>query len=137
MDLITGGPDTDASLSAKEADADVEETVGSLDRLEGCFVKSIWVKSKLDRERLNDIWSVRSMLLWHGSEYKFRNECDADRTGALDRDDFVSGMWRIDEELRRARTNAVKSASSSSLASLRGRNGHKLPPHSKPKLILR
>ena len=31
-----------------------------------------------------------------------RNECDPDGTGSLDREAFVRGMARIDEELRRA-----------------------------------
>jgi hypothetical protein len=31
-----------------------------------------------------------------------RNECDPDDTGSLDREAFVRGMGRIDEELRRA-----------------------------------
>jgi hypothetical protein len=62
-----------------------------------------------------------------------RNECDSGRTGTLDRDEFVNGMWRVDEELRRARTHALKSASASSLASFRGRSR----PSHKPKPILR
>jgi hypothetical protein len=65
-----------------------------------------------------------------------RSECDASRSGSLDRDGFVIGMWRIDEELRRARTQAVKSASASSLGSLRGRSCYKLPSQ-KSKPILR
>lgn len=31
-----------------------------------------------------------------------RVECDPARTGTLDREGFVRGMWRVDEELRRA-----------------------------------
>ena len=65
-----------------------------------------------------------------------RTECDTTKTGTLDRDEFVNGMWRIDEELRRVRAQAVKSVSVSSLTSLRGSSGHKLPSH-KSKHILR
>jgi len=118
VDLITGDHNADASVSRKEEK--VDKAVGCSDRLEGCFVKFIWVKSKLDREKLNEIW----------------NECDTTKTGTLDRDEFVSGMWRIDEELRRVRAQVVKSASASSLTSLRGRSGPKLPSY-KPKHILR
>lgn len=31
-----------------------------------------------------------------------RMECDPTSTGSLNRDGFVKGMWRIDEELRKA-----------------------------------
>lgn len=45
-----------------------------------------------------------------------RNDCDPQCTGFVDRDAFVRGMWRIDEELRRAqlarRTSALTAASS-------------------------
>jgi hypothetical protein len=34
--------------------------------------------------------------------FGYRNECDPDGTGSLDRDAFARGMARIDEELRRA-----------------------------------
>jgi hypothetical protein len=56
VDLITGEHDADASVSHKEDEEEVDEVIGSSDRLEGCFVRSIWVKSKLDREKLNEIW---------------------------------------------------------------------------------
>ena len=35
-------------------------------------------------------------------KFVFRNECDAEGLGSLDRDAFAQGMARIDEELRRA-----------------------------------
>lgn len=56
VDLITGDRNAEASSSHKEDSEEVDEAVGCSDRLEGCFVKSIWVKSKLDREKLNEIW---------------------------------------------------------------------------------
>jgi hypothetical protein len=34
--------------------------------------------------------------------FGYRNECDPDGTGSLDRDAFARGMAQIDEELRRA-----------------------------------
>lgn len=120
VDLITGEHGANVSVSHKDDEETIDEAVGSLDRLEGCFIRTIWVKSRLDREKLTEIW----------------NECDPSKVGSLDRDAFVIGMWRIDEELRRARMHAVKSASASSLGSLHGRSGHKLASH-KPKPILR
>lgn len=54
--------------------------------LDGCVVKMIWSCSKLDRGLLRLIWE----------------ECDPDKRGSLDREAFARGMWRIDEELRKA-----------------------------------
>ncbi|KAI0687175.1 hypothetical protein BC835DRAFT_1241636, partial [Cytidiella melzeri] len=49
----------------------------------------IWKTSKLDLAQLRGIWC----------------ECDTARRGSLDREAFVKGMWRIDEELRKAKMN--------------------------------
>ncbi|KAJ7438470.1 hypothetical protein FB451DRAFT_1570235 [Mycena latifolia] len=56
------------------------------ERLPGPVVCVLWSRSRLPRAVLSAIWS----------------ECDPARSGALDRDAFARGMWRIDEELRRA-----------------------------------
>ena len=56
VDLITDDRNADAPGSFKEDSEEVDEAVGSSDRLEGCFIKSIWMKSKLDREKLHEIW---------------------------------------------------------------------------------
>ena len=53
MDLITSGHD---AVSQKKGEEDFDEIVGSSDRLEGCLVRSIWVRSRLDREKLSEIW---------------------------------------------------------------------------------
>ena len=72
-----------------------------------------------------------------------RNECDLTGQGALGIEGFVKGMWRIDEELRRAQTQALKSAKSlSSLSSAYRSSGRKasvpkLPPRPKSRDILR
>jgi len=79
--------DTETVTLDGPGSSDAEDTVGSEDRLDGYIVKQIWSTSKLERIRLRDIW----------------NDCDPDRSGSLDVDAFVKGMWRIDEELRRAR----------------------------------
>ncbi|OCH93859.1 hypothetical protein OBBRIDRAFT_810901 [Obba rivulosa] len=79
VDLITNPAEAPAGQRA-DGEAGVE------DRLEGRTVRLIWEMSKLDRARLRAIWS----------------ECDPDGAGTLDRQGFVKGMWRIDEELRRA-----------------------------------
>lgn len=55
-------------------------------RLAGEVVRRIWTCSRLGRPTLRAIWV----------------ECDPARTGTLDREGFVRGMWRVDEELRRA-----------------------------------
>ncbi|KAI0306297.1 hypothetical protein B0F90DRAFT_1688739 [Multifurca ochricompacta] len=59
---------------------------GSDSRLDGRLVRKIWLKSRLEPQRLRDIW----------------NECDPEGMGSLDRDAFARGMARIDEELHRA-----------------------------------
>ncbi|KAH9958328.1 hypothetical protein BC827DRAFT_1269618 [Russula dissimulans] len=69
---------------------------GSDAKLDGRVVREIWLKSRLESERLWDIW----------------NECDRDGTGSLDRDAFARGMARIDEELRRAQVLGRARASS-------------------------
>jgi len=108
VDLIGGDPDTVAkqlnAQQAKAADDDdkVDELVGKEERLESPIVKVIWRKSGLDKRRLAEIW----------------NDCDPHSTGSLDLDNFVKGMWRIDEELRRIQTQLVKTSSLATLASL-------------------
>ncbi|KAJ7137674.1 hypothetical protein C8R44DRAFT_334851 [Mycena epipterygia] len=54
--------------------------------LPGPVVRVLWARSRLPLPVLSAIWS----------------ECDPGKTGALDREAFGRGMWRIDEELRRA-----------------------------------
>ncbi|KAH0583666.1 hypothetical protein H2248_009279 [Termitomyces sp. 'cryptogamus'] len=76
---------------------EVSDLVEPTEKLEGRFVKPIWRRSRLGRKTLGEIW----------------NECDPDRTGSLSRDQFARGMWRIDEELRRAQVQALKSTSTS------------------------
>ncbi|KAF9013921.1 hypothetical protein BDQ17DRAFT_1536440 [Cyathus striatus] len=80
---------------------EVDQAVGPDERLEGKIVKLIWRRSRLEKAKLKDIWS----------------ECDPTNTGSLGVDAFVKGMWRIDEELRRAQMQALKSASTASLGS--------------------
>ncbi|KAI0318832.1 hypothetical protein OF83DRAFT_894262 [Amylostereum chailletii] len=90
-----------ADNPALQADSETPDTkveredeieVGSGARLHGSVVRRIWTRSKLDRDRLREIW----------------NECAdpahmPNANDGLDRDAFARGMWKIDEELRRAR----------------------------------
>ncbi|KAH9852715.1 hypothetical protein C2E23DRAFT_778629 [Lenzites betulinus] len=87
VDLITN-PEEIASAPVSRAGS-VDEEVGVEERLEGRVVRAIWKLSRLKRETLRVIWM----------------ECDPAGTGSLDRDGFVKGMWRIDEELRKAQMN--------------------------------
>ncbi|KDR81707.1 hypothetical protein GALMADRAFT_221573 [Galerina marginata CBS 339.88] len=91
VDLITGD---DAHPQSPMNGDQADETVRSDEKLEGSIVKLIWKRSGLESAQLADIW----------------NECDVTGKGALSFDAFVKGMWRIDEELRRAQTQAIKSA---------------------------
>ncbi|KZT39739.1 hypothetical protein SISSUDRAFT_589635 [Sistotremastrum suecicum HHB10207 ss-3] len=64
--------------------ATLQETSKSNPRLNGHTVKLIWSCSKLSRHRLRAIW----------------DEVNPSLRGSLDKESFVKGMWRIDEELR-------------------------------------
>ncbi|KZT27313.1 hypothetical protein NEOLEDRAFT_1130839 [Neolentinus lepideus HHB14362 ss-1] len=88
VDLITSPePETPSTpMPPKEKSNGEDEDVGPEERLDGHVVRWIWLCSKLDKQKLKDLWS----------------ECDPNGAGSLDRDAFVKGMWRIDEELRRA-----------------------------------
>ncbi|KAI0720428.1 hypothetical protein C8Q72DRAFT_862060 [Fomitopsis betulina] len=83
VDLLTSpGPQERDNGMGRE---DGEEKDGE-ERLAGETVRRIWVRSKLERRTLKAIWA----------------ECDPTGTGGLDLEGFIHGMWRIDEELRRA-----------------------------------
>ncbi|KAG6814583.1 hypothetical protein H0H92_000112 [Tricholoma furcatifolium] len=95
VDLITSGPDDPVagSSQARDDDDEVSDVVGPAEKLEGHLVRTIWRRSRLGRKVLREVW----------------NECDPDSTGSLNRDQFATGMWRLDEELRRAQLHALKS----------------------------
>jgi len=83
-------PDDHPVLSGNENeeddDTEVDTGVAPDERIDAIRVKLIWCASKLGKGKLKAIW----------------DECDSAGRGSLDRDAFVKGMWRIDEELRRA-----------------------------------
>ncbi|KAG6916654.1 hypothetical protein DXG01_005940 [Tephrocybe rancida] len=109
VDLITGGHEGVPKDDGEQEEEDESGAVGPNERLEGHLIKTIWRRSRLGRRVLGAIW----------------NECDPDGTGALTRDQFARGMWRVDEELRRAQILALKS------------NGARPPPVPRRKPILR
>ncbi|KAI0345217.1 hypothetical protein BDW22DRAFT_1482439 [Trametopsis cervina] len=82
VDLITN-PEMAPMAPALEI---IEERVDNDDRLDGRVVAFIWKTSRLERTKLQSIWK----------------ECDPAGRGSLDREAFVKGMWRVDEELRKA-----------------------------------
>ncbi|KAJ7286164.1 hypothetical protein C8J57DRAFT_1496839 [Mycena rebaudengoi] len=81
VDLI---PDPNASSTSPAGPDDADDPGTSV--LAGPVVRVLWARSRLPTPVLSAIWT----------------ECDTGRTGVLDRDAFARGMWRIDEELRRA-----------------------------------
>ncbi|KAJ7172162.1 hypothetical protein C8R46DRAFT_1216026 [Mycena filopes] len=95
-----------------------EEKDGGGDVLPGPVVRVLWARSRLPLGMLSAIWT----------------DCDPHRTGALDREAFARGMWRIDEELRRAaasRSPPSKSAPNYNLATANGnapRSAYPPPP---------
>ncbi|PPQ71421.1 hypothetical protein CVT24_012239 [Panaeolus cyanescens] len=107
VDLITVDDLDPISDKGKEKeDPNVDETVGPDDVLEAGIVKHIWKRSGLPKATLSQIWV----------------ECDPQSKGALSMDGFVKGMWRIDEDLRRAQAQAIKEAQSTSI------RGYRSPP---------
>ncbi|KJA27124.1 hypothetical protein HYPSUDRAFT_63384 [Hypholoma sublateritium FD-334 SS-4] len=120
VDLITGD-EMGGGPPPPGGDA-VSEVVGPSEKLEGPIVRLIWRRSGLDKEMLAEIW----------------NECDLTGQGALGVDAFVKGMWRIDEELRRAQASAIKSATRGS-GGYRTQNVRAAPklPSRPPRDILR
>jgi len=123
VDLITAehpvangdGSGNGRSGNLEDEDDDEDVVIGNDEHLGGHVIRVIWSRSKLDREKLSAIWS----------------ECDPTSKGTLDRESFVKGMWRIDEELRRAQIKA--NVSSSTAYRIR-----QMPmPKPKPKPILR
>ncbi|EIW84891.1 hypothetical protein CONPUDRAFT_162213 [Coniophora puteana RWD-64-598 SS2] len=103
VDLITDPNVGDKAKEEEKDGADVDAIVGPEERLNGRIVRLIWNASMLEQSKLRDVWA----------------ECNPDSTGSIDRDSFVRGMWRIDEELRKAhlqgRTTALSAASSARL----------------------
>ncbi|OBZ65684.1 hypothetical protein A0H81_14309 [Grifola frondosa] len=95
-EIMTMGKPSQKNIAAEP----IEEEVGADERLDGETVRRIWLLSKLEREKLKVIWE----------------ECDPAGIGTLDRDSFVKGMWRIDEELRKAQ---LRRSSPSSLYRVR------------------
>lgn len=123
VDLITATPEEltahDQSIKGKQKEWDIElvvnESIGPHETLEGQIVKAIWVRSRIEKSKLAEIW----------------NECDPHGKGALDADSFARGMWRIDEHLRRSQTQSstLRNATSTSLRSARINTTH---PHLLP-----
>ncbi|CAK5277297.1 unnamed protein product [Mycena citricolor] len=87
VDLIRDPNDPSSPSSPMSPMSPLEDDSVSPERLPAAVIKVLWTRSKLPRPVLSAIW----------------NECDPGRAGSLDRDSFIRGMWRIDEELRHAR----------------------------------
>ncbi|TBU35592.1 hypothetical protein BD311DRAFT_647093 [Dichomitus squalens] len=85
VDLITNPEEISSSVDPGTRSEPIEEELSSDEKLDGQTVKAIWKLSRLENATLRMIWM----------------ECDPAGTGSLDRDGFVKGMWRIDEELRK------------------------------------
>ncbi|KAK1236413.1 hypothetical protein PQX77_000353 [Marasmius sp. AFHP31] len=100
IDLVTGerggegGKENEhgGTGALNSRDEAVDRPVETYERLEGGVVKLIWSRSRLPKERLKEIWA----------------ECDPNQSGSLDKGAFVNGMWRIDEELRKAQRDPTK-----------------------------
>ncbi|KAI0032192.1 hypothetical protein K488DRAFT_70803 [Vararia minispora EC-137] len=85
----------DAAVMKKEEQED-EVDVPPDARLAPAVVKRIWALSRLDKARLREIWD----------ECLDPARAKEQKADGLDREAFARGMWRIDEELKRARAGA-------------------------------
>lgn len=120
VDLITNPDENLPSLppsqpGSRRGSMESTESGGVMERgkgvrLEGAVVRRIWMCSNLDREKLRAIW----------------NDCEGSDTGSLNVDAFVKGMWRIDEELRKARLNPSSLGPSSAYGSISRRQPRRI-----------
>ncbi|KAF5877565.1 putative increased rdna silencing protein 4 protein [Botrytis fragariae] len=69
------------------------EIEGAADTVPGLVVKDLWERSRLGGDVLEEVWE-----LVHGKGYWGRNK--EKRYGRLERDEFVVGLWLIDQRLK-------------------------------------
>ncbi len=89
MDLTTTSP-TSASFPTSPSSPTSPGDERDTDKLHPEVVKRLWELSRLPKARLREIWE--ECILGTGAK---------DKGKGVGRDEFVAGMWRIDEELRR------------------------------------
>ncbi|KAL9715244.1 hypothetical protein Ac2012v2_001905 [Leucoagaricus gongylophorus] len=126
VDLITATPEElvahGQNIQGKEWDIElvVNESIGPDETLQGQIVKAIWLRSRIEKSKLAEIW----------------NECDPQGKGSLDADSFARGMWRIDEHLRRTQA-PLRSAASTSLRTARSLRISSAHPQGPPAISTR
>ncbi|TGO25992.1 hypothetical protein BPAE_0068g00260 [Botrytis paeoniae] len=69
------------------------EIEGAADTVPGLVVKDLWERSRLGGDVLEEVWE-----LVHGKGYWGRDK--EKRYGRLERDEFVVGLWLIDQRLK-------------------------------------
>jgi hypothetical protein len=95
VDLTTNGMEGLEGLEKVLADAVGSSALPDEERLPASVVRLIWSCSNLPKEALQKIWA----------------ECDSDRKGSLNKQEFAAGMWSIDSELfsaQVAKTGSLK-----------------------------
>lgn len=88
VDLTTNGAEVLEDAAGSSALVDEE-------RLPGSVIRLIWSCSRLPKDSLRKIWA----------------ECDSNRKGSLNEQEFAAGMWSIDCELscaQAAKTSSFK-----------------------------
>lgn len=85
---------TSVDLTTTDVQTIGEVSGGQEQQLSGSVIKLIWRCSKLPRSTLKAIW----------------DECDTAKKGSLNKQAFVAGMWRIDNELLAAASIRTPSA---------------------------
>ncbi|KAK8901799.1 hypothetical protein QC760_009298 [Botrytis cinerea] len=72
---------------------EIIEIEGAADTVPGMVVKDLWERSRLGGDVLEEVWE-----LVHGKGYWGRQK--QKRFGRLERDEFVVGLWLIDQRLK-------------------------------------
>ena len=94
VDLTTNGAEDLERLEKVLADAAGSSALPDEERLPRSVVRLIWSCSRLPKDSLQKIWA----------------ECDSNKKGSLNEQEFAAGMWSIDCELSAAQ--AAKAGSS-------------------------
>ncbi|APA10962.1 hypothetical protein SS1G_03343 [Sclerotinia sclerotiorum 1980 UF-70] len=76
-------------------DGEMVEVDGAVDTVPGIVVRDIWERSRLGEDVLEEVWG-----LVEGRGYRSRLVANMKAGGRLEKDEFVVGLWLIDQRLK-------------------------------------
>ncbi|CAD6444140.1 42c4dca3-2c85-4c30-bdd5-dee8444e6687 [Sclerotinia trifoliorum] len=76
-------------------DGELVEVDGAVDTVPGVVVRDIWERSRLGEDVLEEVWD-----LVEGRGYRSRLVANMKAGGRLEKDEFVVGLWLIDQRLK-------------------------------------